>query len=382
MPVWLSIQKGDVETLKTQLDAGLDVNTRHSNGYPMLHYATDRSQLEVAKLLLDHGADINLKTTRFPSLTPLDLAWKKRNDEFIDLLIKRGARLPGLHEAAKQNDVELVQLHIDNNKNLNEKIRGKGVPVGIAASEGHFDLVRLFLDAGVSPDALGRKFIKKVGRANLYRSMPLVQMFIMDSDIDWVKTLIEEYHADIEFAYLRKTPLGAAASWGDIEIANYLLGKGANIEGSVGGASPLTFAALNGEIEMAKLLVGLGADVESIGEIPFVGFPMTPLRAAISWGNVELVQLFINEGADIEPNTGGSSALQLATARGRYEIAALLVQLGANVHKQNGSGKTLMMLVIANTESEIVKVRVGNRPVNKRIYTLLPDQLKILKLLL
>jgi ankyrin repeat protein len=90
VPVWLSIQKGDVETLKTQLDAGLDVNTRHSNGYPMLHYATDRSQLEVAKLLLDHGADINLKTTRSPSLTPLDLAWKKRNDEFIDLLIKRG----------------------------------------------------------------------------------------------------------------------------------------------------------------------------------------------------------------------------------------------------------------------------------------------------
>ncbi|ESN98931.1 hypothetical protein HELRODRAFT_135312, partial [Helobdella robusta] len=44
------------------LDKGVNVNSANENGYTALHYSAMWSQLDCLKVLLNKGADVNLKT--------------------------------------------------------------------------------------------------------------------------------------------------------------------------------------------------------------------------------------------------------------------------------------------------------------------------------
>ena len=55
-----AIYDGNVEKLKQFIISGIDVNGRY-RGYTALHWATQESQLDVIKLLISLGADVNAK---------------------------------------------------------------------------------------------------------------------------------------------------------------------------------------------------------------------------------------------------------------------------------------------------------------------------------
>lgn len=72
------------------LDSGADVNAQDSAGNTALHLAVKGNQVKIAKMLLEHGADVNV--TCFPTReidcwTPLDLAIIGNNLELIELLL-------------------------------------------------------------------------------------------------------------------------------------------------------------------------------------------------------------------------------------------------------------------------------------------------------
>src|SRR5215467_14021541 len=56
-------RKGDVAALKTFLDHGVDVNAKTRYGATALSYACDKGHLEVVKLLIERGADPNVRDT-------------------------------------------------------------------------------------------------------------------------------------------------------------------------------------------------------------------------------------------------------------------------------------------------------------------------------
>ena len=83
-------KKGDLETVKTYLKEGIDINTRDSdNGYSILHWAAEKGQKKIVKLLIEKGANLNAKTKN--NLTPLNLADNNFENEISELLIKNGA---------------------------------------------------------------------------------------------------------------------------------------------------------------------------------------------------------------------------------------------------------------------------------------------------
>ena len=81
-------KKGDVAGIVIALDAGANIN--ESDGMATaLFYAILGGKLEAAKLLIERGADVNA-----PSIMgtgPLGLAVGKRNVELIKLLLDHGA---------------------------------------------------------------------------------------------------------------------------------------------------------------------------------------------------------------------------------------------------------------------------------------------------
>jgi len=82
-------KKGDIEAVKQHLAAGTDVNEKANDGVTPLHFATTK---EIAELLIDNGADVNVKHG-LSGETPLHYAAYKGHKEIVELLIAKGADL-------------------------------------------------------------------------------------------------------------------------------------------------------------------------------------------------------------------------------------------------------------------------------------------------
>jgi len=138
---------------------------------------------------------------------------------------------------------------------------------------------------------------------------------VKDNKVALVKSLLETtnpncfYRGDGE----PRSPLGAAAQSGNLEMANLLYAAGAKV-------------TYKGEI--CKLLIEHGADVN--GKVKGDG---TPLLVAAKYGNVEVVSILLENGAEVDlaiDNDG--NPLIMAAANNKLEVAKLLVAKGADVN--------------------------------------------------
>ena len=66
------------------LDHGAEVNLKDNNGWTPLHHAAWKGHTDVATLLIDRGADVNVKT--IDGRTPLELAEDAGNRKTRDIL--------------------------------------------------------------------------------------------------------------------------------------------------------------------------------------------------------------------------------------------------------------------------------------------------------
>jgi len=111
-----------LEAVKMLLDSGAEVNGTNAAGVTALLAAAAQGHVEVARTLLEHGADPNVKTTRvftskgkvvFPSTTPLFVAVYKGNDEIATLLLSKGAvdaNGTAMYAAKKKDNNKMIQL--------------------------------------------------------------------------------------------------------------------------------------------------------------------------------------------------------------------------------------------------------------------------------
>jgi ankyrin repeat protein len=82
--------RGDLGEMKLLLDKGADVNVKDGRGWTPLMEAANRGHSEIVRLLLEKGADVNLKHQY--GWTALSIAKGKDNKEIERLLKARGAK--------------------------------------------------------------------------------------------------------------------------------------------------------------------------------------------------------------------------------------------------------------------------------------------------
>ncbi|OGR96635.1 MAG: hypothetical protein A2V88_01945 [Elusimicrobia bacterium RBG_16_66_12] len=99
-PITRAIKRGDAVAVAARIDQGQDLNARFGiAGQTPLMIAVERRRLEIAGLLLDRGADINLRRNGTGALT---LASLGGNKEMTKFLLSRGAQ-------AERRDILLAQ---------------------------------------------------------------------------------------------------------------------------------------------------------------------------------------------------------------------------------------------------------------------------------
>ena len=111
------IRDNDLKKVAWALNLGLDINTL-LDGFTPLHLAVIWNRIEIAKLLIDSGADVMAKEDRY-GRTPLHEAVYWRNIELAKLLIASGADVNAktnygftpLHRAYSQKMKALLREH-------------------------------------------------------------------------------------------------------------------------------------------------------------------------------------------------------------------------------------------------------------------------------
>ncbi len=84
---------GDIDRLSACLSEGGDVSAFSSDGFSALHYSAFFGRPEVARRLLEAGADVHVQATNGSGLRPLNSAAAGGHLEVVTLLLDHGAEV-------------------------------------------------------------------------------------------------------------------------------------------------------------------------------------------------------------------------------------------------------------------------------------------------
>ena len=282
------------------------VNARGGDGMTPLHFA---STPEVVDLLLDHGAEIDLKDIDHCG-TPAQHA--VNNGEKCRHLLRHGAT-PDIFLSCAMGDLDAAKAILDADPNAlkarigSEPFTAPGGhiyvyelsytarPLHLAAERGHDALVEFLLEQSTEVE----RFLLACARGD-----EATVMATLARHPDLVRSLPPE---DMR--------LLADAAWrNDLGAARVMLNAGFDVNvRSIHDSTPLDRAAIQGHSEMVRLLLKHGASVEVKNE-----FGGQPLGACI-WGSVHFrnakgdypacVESLIASGARVPDTIGGSDAV-------------------------------------------------------------------------
>ena len=131
------------------------VQARSSDGWTPLHLAAFMGHADVARILLDHGADLEAVSTNSIANRPLHAALAGKSvTEVIELLIARGADvnaraeldLTPLHLAAARGNMPMTRRLLDLNADPGARMTDGKRPAAYATERGHPEVAALLND--------------------------------------------------------------------------------------------------------------------------------------------------------------------------------------------------------------------------------------------
>lgn len=87
----VAARKSNVEAVKELLAKGADPNAKSPYGATPLFFACDRGSLEIVRMLVDRGADVNVQDSFYKS-TAVGWAVSKNHVAIVKLLLEKGAK--------------------------------------------------------------------------------------------------------------------------------------------------------------------------------------------------------------------------------------------------------------------------------------------------
>ncbi len=258
-----------------------------------LHSACFNEDIQLVKqFLIDIKPTVlNKKLTDYSSAingTPLHIACEKENIEIIKLLVEAGADLEiknvgretALSIVVKKNNIKLTNYLIEQDADINAKGANGMLPIHFACAYGGKEVINLLLSKGADINVLD----------SLKSSLLDYTTNLRGGNIEATTTLIEN---GINTDYYAKA--FKEACWrNNLEIAKLLLDKGVDYKSQTTAKSELLFWICTlGHLEIVELLLGLGVDFKI--KVKFKGkmnsYNGSPLDKAKEVGNIKIVEI-------------------------------------------------------------------------------------------
>jgi len=321
-----------VNIVKMLLEEGADVNAPDKGGMTALHYAVMAENEAIVQMLVAKGSYLNGRNDNFE--TPLSVAVAQRNVNIVNILLHKYANVnisdafgnTPLHCAATLGFVDIVTALLENGKDvdLDAKNVEEYTPLMLAIKNKFEDIALQICAKGANMTIQGSDNIPPIIVAVQQGYMTLIRHFI-------------KHEVDLNAADgAGNTPLIYAIDSGHEEIAIELIKEGASttVDGRI--RSPLHRAVEKNQKDVVCSLLEHGADLQctdSHGATPFI--------VAVKQGHGELVTLLIDRGASKDDLSKG---MRMAASRGHREVVkrilsvfdnedtlAFLMQIGVNI---------------------------------------------------
>lgn len=353
----LAVERGDMDLIKLLLGRGADVNHRaySTHGNSALDEAAFDGRLDIVQLLMDGGAELKHETRSFTSLHRAS-AWGRL--EVMKLLLRSGAaaeaaetdQTTALHEAASGGSTQAIKLLLDNGFNIEAKSTEEWeTPLHQAAHWVRISAVELLLDSGADINAQDCSGMTALHHATCFlntkeygKRYPNLQVI----------KLLASRGADVNIPdHTGRTVLQAAIQcW---ETPRHSSSTDTTISGvrNVSMREP--------DFKAVGLLLAHGADINAKDANRSTALH----RAAHEW-NIAIIDLLLSAGADLEARKvdGGTPLFETvcfvhahAGWRRSLEWTAAptieyLLEAGANINARMANGKTVLHVLVEGHE--------------------------------
>ncbi len=141
--------KGDAAGVKGFLAKGADVDGASEFGATSLIFAADRGHLEIVKMLLERGADVNRKDTTYQS-SPIIWAAYNGHTAVVAFLIEHGSAdaADSLGVAIEKGYMDVVKAVLSSGKVPKDSL---GPALSAARQQGRSEIAELLVQAGAVP---------------------------------------------------------------------------------------------------------------------------------------------------------------------------------------------------------------------------------------
>ena len=271
-PLHWAVEAARPEMVKLLLELGAAPDVPDSVGRTPLFRAAEMGQTEVVAWLLDAGA--SPRSTNHIQQTPLHMACLYNRPQVVDLLLRKGAdpnaveqisqRAPA-HDACSYGATRCLELLIKANARLDILDADGNSPLHLAALDGAQICAETLLRAQLDPN-----------QPNNWQETPLMLAISRDHHqlADYLAERSQLTRPVLETAaqagylsVLRRSVepppslLPLAASWGRLEVVEFLLEQGVPIDArGQNGQSAYLAAAGAGRRQLMELLLQHGAD--------------------------------------------------------------------------------------------------------------------------
>ncbi len=323
--------------------------------------ATRLGQVDVMKMLLDRGADVNAREKKFGQTA---LMWAAGYPAAVRLLVEHGA---DMHATSRVWDITATiytpttstigKTGIPwNNDGVYTSKQGGQNALFFAVQKHDLESARILLDAGVDVNIRAADGTTPL-LAALYKWDPLGKEFVAGTGAP--------------------APSGSSARFGaDVAMATFLLDRGATVNVADGaGYTPLHGAAL-----AVAAISTMGRDRSAYGNgraLRIAGGAGTDANSASKLAEtLAMVKRLLDAGADpnrqtlyptsgpvgdvrINPAPPGSSAFHIAADSDCLELVRMLADKGANPNLLRKDGHTPFSVAVLSTDLPIVKEMVA-----------------------
>ena len=318
--LFLTADKNHPDVAKVLIDAGADIEAKDEEGCSPLLVASKAGALDTMKMLLKAGADVNVTYTQDNvGHTCLTLAAFHRHIETVRYLVglpevdvnQAGDDWTALHWAGQEDFPDVVEVLIDAGADVEANDENGRSPLLLASKDGSLDTVRMLVKTGADASATDNK---------------------------------------------GATCLSLAAYFGHTETVRYLLClPEVDVNQSCNrGFTALHLGVIQTYSDVVEVLINAGADVEAKSE----GVGRTPLHCACEVGEREIVRMLLEARADVcATDSDGDRCLALAARNGHTETVRYLVGLKeVDVNHGNNEDSTALAHARLNRHAGVEQV--------------------------
>ncbi len=270
-----AVRSGDLDVAKLYLRAGMNADSgeapnpyRGTSHRTVLHVAAEIGQFKIAKLLIDNGANVNVRDSR--GQQPLILASRGGSKEIVELLVSHGAEI---NPAEKEPP---------------------STPLIAAIGRGHYDIAKYLISKGADVHVISQSGYTALHAAAASGNPQIVEL-VISSNVD----------ANAK-AKDGVTPLRLAAQAHDqVDIATILINHGADVNvPDEDGRTALNWAVTMNHLRTVELLLQLGADVnvvDNLGTTPLHWAVLHDGESRYKQSDIyKTVQLLLAKGASLD----------------------------------------------------------------------------------